>query len=34
VQINSNMQLISVPFQFTGAQGDFTPTTGMLLGGP
>jgi len=34
VQVNSNMQLISVPFQFKGAQGDFTPTVGMLLGAP
>ena len=34
VQINANMQLISVPFQFTGPQGDFTPSVGMLLGGP
>jgi murein DD-endopeptidase MepM/ murein hydrolase activator NlpD len=33
VQVNANMQLISVPFQFTGPQGDFTPTVGMLLGG-
>jgi murein DD-endopeptidase MepM/ murein hydrolase activator NlpD len=33
VQINSNMQLISVPFQFTGPQGDFTPTVDTLIGG-
>jgi len=33
VQINSNMKLISVPFQFTGGRGDFTPTEGMILGG-
>ena len=32
VQVNSNMQLISAPFQFTGPQGDFTPAVGMLLG--
>jgi murein DD-endopeptidase MepM/ murein hydrolase activator NlpD len=34
VQVNSNMALISVPFEFTGANGDFVPTAGMLLGAP
>ncbi len=33
VQVNANMQLVSVPFQFSGAQGDFTPEAGMLVGG-
>ena len=33
VQVNSQMDLISVPFQFTGADGDFTPEQGMLVGG-
>lgn len=33
VQVNSRMDLISVPFQFTGTNGDFTPVEGMLLGG-
>ena len=33
VQVNSNMQLISVPFEFTGSDGDFTPMPGMVLGG-
>ena len=31
VQVNANMKLISVPFQFTGADGDFTPEQGMLF---
>ena len=33
VQVNSAMNLISVPFQFEGANGDFTPTAGMILDG-
>ncbi|MDR3389546.1 MAG: M23 family metallopeptidase [Rudaea sp.] len=33
VQVNANMQLVSVPFQFTGPGGDFTPEQGMLVGG-
>lgn len=33
VQINANMHLVSVPFQFSGADGDFTPEQGMLVGG-
>ncbi len=34
VQVNSNMALISVPFEFTGANGSFVPAAGMLLGAP
>lgn len=33
VQVNSEMNLVSVPFQFTGADGDFIPTVGMVLSG-
>lgn len=33
IQVNTDMQLISVPFQFTGAGGDFTPQAGVLIGG-
>lgn len=33
VQVNSQMDLISVPFQFSGTEGDFTPIEGMLLRG-
>jgi murein DD-endopeptidase MepM/ murein hydrolase activator NlpD len=33
VQVNANMKLVSVPFQFSGADGDFKPETGMLLSG-
>jgi murein DD-endopeptidase MepM/ murein hydrolase activator NlpD len=34
IQVNTDMKLVSVPFQFTGKDGGFTPTAGMLLGGP
>ncbi|MGH8122926.1 MAG: M23 family metallopeptidase, partial [Rudaea sp.] len=34
IQRNANMELISVPFEFTGAGGDFTPTQGMMVGAP
>jgi len=34
VQVNSNMALISVPFEFTGASGRFVPEKGMLLSAP
>ena len=34
VQVNANMALISVPFQFTGASGSFVPEKGMLLTAP
>jgi murein DD-endopeptidase MepM/ murein hydrolase activator NlpD len=34
VQVNSNMALISVPFEFTGANGSFVPEAGMLLSAP
>ncbi|MGH8121273.1 MAG: peptidoglycan DD-metalloendopeptidase family protein [Rudaea sp.] len=34
IQRNANMDLISVPFEFTGAGGDFTPTQGMMVGAP
>jgi len=33
VQMNSNMQLVSVPFQFTAAGATFTPQQGQVLGG-
>ena len=33
VQVNTDMHLISVPFQFTGAGGDFVPQAGALIGG-
>ena len=32
VQVNSNMELISVPFQFGDAGGAFEPVEGMMLG--
>jgi hypothetical protein len=34
VQRNAQMELVSVPFQFTGAGGDFTPAQGMEIGAP
>jgi hypothetical protein len=34
VQVNSNMALISVPFEFTGASGRFVPEKGMMLSAP
>jgi murein DD-endopeptidase MepM/ murein hydrolase activator NlpD len=33
VQRNAEMDLVSVPFQFSSASGGFTPQTGMLVGG-
>lgn len=33
VQVNASMNLISVPFAFTGSDGDFTPAAGMSVGG-
>ena len=33
VQANVDMNLVSVPFEFTGPQGDFTPAAGMTVGG-
>lgn len=32
VQVNSNMQIVSVPFNFTASGGPFQPQPGMLLG--
>jgi murein DD-endopeptidase MepM/ murein hydrolase activator NlpD len=32
VQMNKDMHLVSVPFQFTGPNGAFTPQQGQLLG--
>ena len=32
VQMNQNMQLVSVPFQFADANGAFTPQQGQMLG--
>ena len=34
VQVNSNMALVSVPFEFSGASGRFIPEAGMVLGAP
>jgi len=34
VQVNANMALISVPFEFTGANGRFVPEKGMMLSAP
>jgi murein DD-endopeptidase MepM/ murein hydrolase activator NlpD len=34
VQVNSNMALISVPFEFTGSSGSFVPEPGMMLTAP
>lgn len=34
IQRNANMELVSVPFQFTGPNGDFVPTQGMMVGAP
>jgi len=33
VQRNEDMELVSVPFQFSGAQGAFTPEAGQYVGG-
>jgi murein DD-endopeptidase MepM/ murein hydrolase activator NlpD len=33
VQVNANMQIISVPFAFTDRNGTFTPEVGTLIGG-
>lgn len=33
VQVNANMQMIAVPFAFSGAGGDFTPQAGTAIGG-
>jgi murein DD-endopeptidase MepM/ murein hydrolase activator NlpD len=33
LQMNRDMQLVSVPFQFDGASGAFTPQQGQMLGG-
>ena len=33
VQMNRDMHLVSVPFQFTGVRGAFTPQQGQMLGG-
>jgi murein DD-endopeptidase MepM/ murein hydrolase activator NlpD len=33
VQVNADMQIVSVPFEFAGPDGAFVPTAGMLLGG-
>lgn len=34
IQVNADMHLISVPFEFSGLGGDFTPEAGTLIGGP
>ena len=34
VQRNAGSEIVSIPFQFTGANGDFTPTEGMMVGSP
>jgi len=33
VQRNDDMELVSVPFEFTGPRGAFTPQAGMVVGG-
>jgi len=33
VQRNASMELVSIPFEFRGLQGDFTPEAGMLVSG-
>jgi murein DD-endopeptidase MepM/ murein hydrolase activator NlpD len=33
VQVNADMHIVSVPFDFTGPVGEFTPTGGMILDG-
>jgi murein DD-endopeptidase MepM/ murein hydrolase activator NlpD len=33
VQVNTDMHIVSVPFEFTGANGEFAPAAGMILGG-
>ena len=33
VQANVNMDLVAVPFKFSGANGEFTPAAGMVVGG-
>ena len=33
VQRNATWDWISVPFQFSGPQGEFTPEAGMMVGG-
>ena len=33
VQMNKDMQLVSVPFQFADDSGAFTPQQGQMLGG-
>jgi len=33
VQTNNDMKLVSVPFQFSGPDGEFIPKRGMILGG-
>ena len=33
VQRNADMELVSIPFEFSGAQGAFKPEAGMILGG-
>ena len=34
VQRNAGTEIISLPFVFTGANGDFTPTEGAMIGAP
>ena len=34
VQRNADMTMLAVPFLFTGANGDFIPTAGMVIGAP
>jgi hypothetical protein len=33
VQVNADMHLVSVPFEFSGQAGEFAPAAGMILGG-
>ena len=33
VQVNKDMDLVAVPFKFTGGNGEFVPEKGMIVGG-
>jgi hypothetical protein len=33
VQVNTDMHIVSVPFEFSGPGGEFAPAAGMILGG-
>ena len=33
VQVNTDMHIVSVPFEFSGPGGEFAPAAGMILSG-